>query len=192
MNLEGEEGPFSTRLLPQQNPVTKRRRQFDDNRTYWGRRAYSGPLSSEFGVPTHVDAKGREYNALARNAYGEITELACRVVGPKGSLRRPAGSEPAFPRSRMGGNWNPRFPTVDQDLVLFRLRDQVLCFGTVDAVWDRPQGGITARIVLKDPLECQSRPVADPSRYRSWLGMTLSSTAHRRPIRKKKKRKQRR
>lgn len=159
-----------TRRVPRV-PKERSRPPRSRNQTYRGRRSASGPLSSEFGIPTHVDSRGREYRPLKNTVYGDIVELACRVVGPGGRLRRPRGTAPGFPRSRSGGPWNPKFPVLDQELQLFRLSDQVLCFGRVEQVWARPHGGITARIVLHDPgLQCHNHPVSDPSRYASWVG----------------------
>jgi len=167
----------------QQQQQQRRRPLRSRNRTYAGRRSASGPLSSEFGIPTHVDSRGREYRPLKTTVYGEIVELACRVVGPGGRLRRPRGSAPRFPRSRSGGPRNPKFPVLEQELQLFRLADQVLCFGRVEQVWARPHGGITARIVLHDPgLQCHSRPVSDPSRYASWVGGSRFPQRSRRPL----------
>lgn len=143
-------------------------------RRYRALRLASGPTTGQFGIRTHVDERGREYHVIPKTGR---KELACRIVAPlrdtaasTATTTGPADSVGGQQRwlSRTGGPWRPTWPGIDLDLVLFRIRDQVLERGVVDQVWAMPRS-TTARVILKDPLYAETGPVSDPGPYLHWI-----------------------
>lgn len=146
------------------------------NSTQRGRRAGSGPRYGRFGVPTHVDRRGREYR---RSGPGQPNELLCRNPIRRRSVRQRrlgtpiggSGAPPGAPGSRSGGQWLPRWPQPGDRLLLFDFRRQRLEAGRVQAVWAVPRSS-TARIELVEPLYMASpggSPLSDPRPYMAWL-----------------------
>lgn len=151
-------------------------RQQRSAQRYTARRAGSGPAYGQFGMPTHVDRRGREYRPtedptilLCRHRIRRRTPRQRRRGTPLGGR---TGAPPGLPGSRTGGQWTPRWPQPGDDLVLFRVRDQVLEAGKVESVFTMPRSSTTQITLTNAGLYMASEgggPVSDPAPYLAWI-----------------------
>ena len=151
----------------------RRPRDRDESADYWRKRWASGPTTGDFGIPTHVDSMGRQYRTDDHEDNEDTaTQWICRVVRKRPRKK----TKNIYPRprlSRAGGQWSPKWPLLDQKLVLFRLSDQKLGEAYVKKVFAMPVG-VTARIVLKKPLNYienndDAGALINTSEYLDWV-----------------------